>query len=118
MRIDDLWYNVFAIEPARSFTSIRAVVFVQSNSNATASLSPECRGYESYLAYNWTCQTVMIVGTEDRIVVTPDKHVTVEYIGDLAASQSLRDFTSKYLLVPEARVLPPSQRTTHPQVIV
>ena len=94
------------------------MVFVKSNPNVTASLSPECLAYSSYLAYNWTCQSVLRVGTEERTVVTPDKHVTVQYVGDLAPSQVLRDFSTKYLLVPEARLLPAALRTSHPQVIV
>ena len=62
--------------------------------------------------------TTFQVGTEMIAAVSANHNVEANYIGDLALSQSLYDFTQKYLLTPEIRVLPVPQQTTNAQVVV
>ncbi len=118
LRLDDLFYNVFEVQPAYFYTAITAVLFKQSNGADTPSSNPLCAKYSTYLNSNWTCVDVLDVGTQRRDAVSQDKQVLINYIGDLASSQTLQDLTSRYLLVPEPRTLPSAQRATHPQIIV
>lgn len=117
LRLDDLFYNVFEVQPAYFYTAITAVLFKQSNGADTPSSNPFCAKYSTYLDSNWTCVDVLDVGTQRRDAVSQDKQVLINYIGDLASSQTLPDLTSRYLLVPEPRTLPSAQRATHPQII-